>query len=82
MAYMTGTWKLMLGNANPTELYYLSDDPGEHHNLIVTREEQKNALFKEYDRYTKTTPGVFLEPTPKYKMDEEKRKKLIQQGYF
>lgn len=81
-AFIKDKWKLMFTNKIPTELYDLVGDPGEKQNLINTKPNQASLLEREYNRVVQSIPPVNLPQPPKNTIDEEKRKRMIKEGYF
>jgi arylsulfatase A-like enzyme len=79
-------WKLYLNKQNkkePVELYNLQKDFFEYNNIAVAYPDVVNRLSKELNSIVNSPkmPTVTERPFPSW-IDEEKRRKLIKEGYF
>ncbi len=82
-AYIKGDWKLIIKEFKPYELYDIKNDPKETIDLSKKFETISNNLYSEYelilDSHEKYNNESLL--LPEF-VDEEKRKRLIEEGYF
>ena len=82
-AYIKGNWKLIIKDFKPYELYNIKNDPKETVDLSEKFKEISNDLYTEYeliiDSHVKYENETILSPEF---VDEEKRKRLINEGYF
>ncbi len=82
-AYKKGKWKLIIKDFKPYELYNIIEDPKETVDLSGQFPELSNDLYNEYvliiDSHIKYKNETILKPEF---VDEEKRKRLIEEGYF
>ena len=82
-AYIKGNWKLIIKDFKPYELYNIKDDPKETVDLSEKFKGISNDLYTEYeliiDSHIKFQNETLL--LPEF-VDEEKRKRLINEGYF
>ena len=81
--FRKGDWKLIMKELQPIELYNLTKDPKETTNLINIEEEKAMRLLDEYNRVIDSLPvyGDLDSPFPDW-IDEEKRERLKEEGYF
>lgn len=82
-SFRKGDWKLIIKDDNPIEVYNLLTDPNEKSNVIDTNYELATTLFEDYMRIVNSFPKYlnYDQPLLQY-IDEEKRKRLIEEGYF
>jgi len=82
-SFRKGDWKLIMKELQPIELYNLAKDPEETTNLINMEEEKAMRLLDEYNRVIDSLPvyGDLYSPFPDW-IDEEKRERLKEEGYF
>lgn len=82
VAFIKGGWKLIVLRNQPAELYDLSKDPKEKHNIILQEKDRASHMLEDY-RYIigklEQYPG---KNSIINSIDEETRKKLIEKGYF
>lgn len=78
--------KIIMENSQVIELYDLASDPGETKNLLNKNENYDKTSRDLFEEYNQIIRNQAVYPNPKASfpswMDEEKRKKLIEEGYF
>lgn len=81
--FRKGEWKLIMKELQPIELYNLEEDPQETKNLINENKEKAIRLFNEYNHIISNL-FVYgdLEPDFMDGIDEKKRERLKEEGYF
>ena len=82
-SFRNGDWKLIMKLDTPSGLYDLSSDPGETKNLIEDNFAIAHELFSQYHSIVDLLPkyGPKESPLPVW-IDEEKRQRLKDEGYF
>lgn len=82
-AFRKGDWKVIIKEDIPIELYNLQNDPGEKFNLINMNSGIVSDLLKEYQGIVKNLPKYREgeSPIPTW-IDQEKRERLKEEGYF
>lgn len=81
--FRKGDWKLIMKDLQAIELYNLEKDPGEQVNVIKEHGEKALELYIEYNIIISKQPmyGSLEPPFPDW-IDEEKRQRLKEEGYF
>ena len=82
-AFKKGDWKLIIKEGVPIELYDLSIDSKEKVNLVDQEKDLSQDLLKQYMSIISSLPryGSKDSPLPTF-IDEEKRQRLKDEGYF
>jgi arylsulfatase A-like enzyme len=79
-ALIEGDYKLIWSSSGPDELYRLSTDPGEAHNLAVDEPERAEAMRQRLSAYLESLPRPLEAGTPT-EVDAETREALRRLGY-
>jgi len=82
-SFRKGDWKILIDDGVVIELYNLADDAEEKNNLVDKEAEQARLLYKRYSEVMRSLEK-FKNPESSFPdwIDEEKRKRLIEEGYF
>lgn len=80
--FIKGDWKLIMNNYTPFELYNLSQDPSEKKNIISKNKKRALELFGEYSQIIDGHKKYGPEFNSAEDLKEERRERLIEEGYF
>jgi len=84
--YRKNQWKIIIIDSKVAELYNLENDPGEKVNLLHTNDNYNQIAKTLYQEYNQIKESQVIYPNPKspfpFWMDEEKQKRLKEEGYF
>lgn len=76
------SWKLILQNNQPFELYNLSDDPGEKNNMVEKNKEKTRELLEEYKKILSSHKVYKANRLFQEEISPERLQRLINEGYF
>lgn len=76
-------WKIIIKKEGPPEIYNLVSDPGEKNNLLAQNQELALQLLAEYNQIIERQK-IYFNPESAFPewVEEEKRQRLIEEGYF
>jgi len=80
--FRQGKWKLIMKEKSPYYLFDLENDPGEKNNLMTENTQTVKELFEKYNQIIESLPKPKLKDQQIPLFDDEKRKRLKDEGYF
>lgn len=81
--YIKDSWKIIIKNdTEPIGLYNLSDDPDEQNNLISVEKNRVYSMNQEYKKIFDSMEKYDSNRLYEEQLNPERRKQLIEEGYF